>query len=201
MSNEKLILSARRSYKIIQVLQVLMIVSMVFLGITLVIFLYLWETGSSVAPSSISLGDVSFLRSESFRQEGPVSVASVLLGMISGIALTVLVWWGLSVLKRILLPMKEGRPFDVSVSVGIRRLALIILIGGFLQNLPQFIAGPLFPGNMELLRSILKEGAVERIQVNFHFSLGFVFVSLLLLLLSHVFRYGEELQRQSDETL
>ena len=43
--------------------------------------------------------------------------------------------------------------------------------------------------------------AVESVMYNYSIRLWFVAVALVLFFLSYVFRYGEDLQRESDETL
>ena len=42
---------------------------------------------------------------------------------------------------------------------------------------------------------------VSKITVSSEISLGNVLVGVLVIMLSYVFRYGEELQKQADETL
>jgi hypothetical protein len=42
---------------------------------------------------------------------------------------------------------------------------------------------------------------VKSVHVNVHLELGFILLAMALFLMSYIFRYGEELQRESDETL
>lgn len=49
--------------------------------------------------------------------------------------------------------------------------------------------------------SLLVSEKILHVTVNFNIDLSFIIVAAVLLLMSYVFRYGEELQLMSDETL
>ena len=51
------------------------------------------------------------------------------------------------------------------------------------------------------LLDYVKEGTIKSITVNSRIDLTFLAVFFILLLTSYIFRYGEELQQQVDETL
>ena len=76
------------------------------------------------------------------------------------------------IFRRVLRPMKEGRPFD-GAARQLRRLAWVTLAANLVLSCASQV----------------------------HLDLGFLGPGIFLLLLSFVFRYGEELQRQADETL
>ena len=96
--------------------------------------------------------------------------------------------YGLHIFRRILLPMKRGEPFAKSVSGDMRRLGWLVLIAG---------------GALSLANSIGQAYAVssELVVQTHRLDLSFLFVAAILFLFSYIFRYGEELQRLSDETL
>ena len=47
----------------------------------------------------------------------------------------------------------------------------------------------------------VKEGTIQSITSNYQIDLTFLVLFFILLLVSYIFRYGEELQQQVDETL
>jgi hypothetical protein len=102
--------------------------------------------------------------------------------------------------RKILCPMKEGRPFDLSVGVNIRKIGYASLALGVVQN-----ACLLFNtyAVMHVFRSgaLHVGGALKSITVNYTPDLTCLGTFLVLLLVSHIFNYGAQLQQQSDETL
>lgn len=63
-----------------------------------------------------------------------------------------------------------------------------------------------FCGEMEFVSHFLPERSASKnhvwsITVNFNFNLAFIIALFVLLLVSYIFQYGEELQKLSDETL
>ena len=201
MNNEKMIQTAKTSYTIVNIMEKIMIAALVLCVLGLCLLGYAWAVKAPVTESTISFGNVTFRLSEQYAPTDTIQIKSIMISILSAIVLVGIIFYGLSILKKILRPMKEGRPFDVSVSDGIRKLGYAVLAGGLIRYVTQVLTDYMFRERYELLRSLFKEGAVEHMQVTYSFSIGFLFVALLLFLLSYVFRYGEELQRQSDETL
>ena len=98
--------------------------------------------------------------------------------------------YGLHIFRRILQPMKQGLPFASSVSGDMRRLGWFVLItGGALSVLGMF--------DRQIITTPSDVIALERQPVD----LTFLVISAIVFLFSYIFRYGEELQRLSDETL
>lgn len=201
MNDEKLIRFAKTSYTIVNVLQKIMIVVFALFGLSFGTLLFAWNSGLPGIRNTISLGNVALKLGDETAVAETVLIPNMIITMVGAALMVAIVFYGMSVLKNILRPMKEGRPFDVSVSDGIRKLGYLVLAGGVVRQTVEFVTDRLFLGDFELLRSLFKEGAVEGISYQFHFSLSFIFVAIILFLLARVFRYGEELQRQSDETL
>lgn len=110
-------------------------------------------------------------------------------------------WYFIRVLREILAPMKEGRPFESGVSKKIMKLGVLTLIGGVFGEIVSSLVSYLDAKCYDLER-IFNLDAVDRYSFDADSSLvGFIIAALVLAFLSCVFRYGEELQRQSDETL
>lgn len=102
--------------------------------------------------------------------------------------------------RDILAPMKSGSPFHNSVSINVKSLAKYVCVLGIALNVQDILSNNLMEKTYNLSNVILG-GQVTHITVNNVFDLSFLFIAGILLLLSFVFRYGEQLQQLSDETL
>ena len=125
---------------------------------------------------------------------------SIIVGLIIAIITCAVAWLCLRKIREILSPMKEGRPFAEGISKRIRQLALIILVGGGIAEVGGAIA-QVFAIKAYDLATLFNNASIDYTTYNYNFSLWFVVVALILFFLSYVFHYGEELQRESDETL
>ena len=103
-------------------------------------------------------------------------------------------------IQAILAPMKNGEPFHNTVSVQLGKIAKYVCALGIFMNLEKIISNILLVKAYDLNLLLLSE-KVPHAEFHFDFDLNFLLVSGILLLLSYVFRYGEELQQLSDETL
>lgn len=107
---------------------------------------------------------------------------------------------GVGYIREILQPMKEEKPFASIVSTNLKKLATLSIRLGILYNVillsEQIIAFFVFD-----LPSLLISEKITHVGGMFRIDLSFVIYWAILLLLSYVFRYGEELQQLSDETL
>lgn len=108
--------------------------------------------------------------------------------------------FGLQLLRNILTPMKEGKPFDNTVSTNLRKLGWLTVIGSIAYSVISTLSLH-FISNLYDLTTLFIDGSVDGIMVNYRYNIAFLIVAALLFLLSYIFRYGEELQQQSDETL
>ena len=97
-------------------------------------------------------------------------------------------------------PIKSGEPFRSGVSSTIKRLALICLVGGAVVGIAKVI-GEWMMYRIIDAQSLFDPAVVVNVTPDYDIDLGFIGVAALLYMLSLVFRCGEELQQQSDETL
>ena len=109
------------------------------------------------------------------------------------------VWYALKILREILSPMKEGRPFERGVSEKIRRLGWITLIGGAILEVANVIASKFELAAYDL--TTIFSSNVEKVESVARINLWFVIAALILFFLAYIFHYGEQLQKESDETL
>ena len=103
-------------------------------------------------------------------------------------------------IRQILKPMVENKPFDATVSVNLKKLAKYALILGITVNVIELLSSIALVRGYDLDLLIMHE-TIPHAEFQFTFDFSFLPVWGLLLLLSYVFRYGEELQQLSDETL
>lgn len=108
-------------------------------------------------------------------------------------------WYFLGVTRSILSPMKEGRPFETGISDKIRKLGWTTLIGGGVSELVKAIAQTLQFNSYNIEK--LVSPAVKELNYSADFSFWFVGAALIIFFLAYIFRYGEGLQKESDETL
>ena len=102
------------------------------------------------------------------------------------------------IFRRVLRPMKEGRPFD-GAARQLRRLAWVTLAANLVLSLGEYLVRLRFYRGLDL--QVFLSERVLSCASQVHLDLGFLGPGIFLLLLSFVFHYGEELQRQADETL
>ena len=107
---------------------------------------------------------------------------------------------GVGYIREILQPMTEEKPFDSIVSTNLKKLARLSINLGILLNLIT-----LFEQIMTVfaydLPGLLVSQKITHVGGLFTLDLTFLIYWAILLLLSYVFRYGEQLQQLSDETL
>lgn len=122
-------------------------------------------------------------------------LASTILALAAG-------WYCLRVLRQVLVPMKQGEPFAAGISGLLRKLGWTVLVGGFLVEAGLRLS-EIFYLRAYRVAELFNHPSVESVRVagNTPVHPWFLYAGLLLFFLSFVFRYGEELQKESDETL
>ena len=201
MKNEKFIKSSVVIDKILKIIQGFVIagiiVAAVFIPLTAIFGEKVIADASTLAWDGLKIelaGDyLNYLNI-------PEVKISIIVTLITAIIALAVAWLCIKKLREILSPMKEGRPFEAGISQKIRRLGLIILIGGAVTEVCRAV-GSIFESKAYNLDMLFNNTAIEHVSSNFEISLWFVVAALILFFLSYIFRYGEELQRESDETL
>ena len=107
---------------------------------------------------------------------------------------------GVGYIREILLPMKEEKPFDSIVSTNLKKLAKLSITLGILYNII-ILSEQIMTAFVYDLPQLLISEKIVHVDGMFQVDLTFLVCWAALLLLSYVFRYGEELQQLSDETL
>ena len=107
---------------------------------------------------------------------------------------------GIGYIREILHPMTEGKPFDSIVSTNLKKLAKLSIELGILYNILLLIDQIMTVFVYDIPGLLISE-KITHVGGMFNIDLTFLIYWAFLMLLGYVFRYGEELQQLSDETL
>lgn len=106
----------------------------------------------------------------------------------------------LRVLDRILWPMSLGKPFAPDVAPSLKKLAWFSLIGGIMYEFCTNI-WPTIILNQQDLETFFNMEIIQEISLDHSMNFWFLPIFLFLMLIGHVFEYGQQLQKLEDETL
>lgn len=199
MNNSKMIKSSIIIDRFLRIFQVFMIA----LAAVSVIFIILsFAVGEKIVQdaSCIELGNLSLYISESAIPNYPALRKAIVIDFASSIVMVTAGWYLLHVIRQILKPMKDGSPFESGVSSKVRKLAWTTLIGGAVIEVCR-VCGIIAELKAYDLQLLLNNETVQKFTYNYSFNMSFIVVAGILFFLSLVFRYGESLQQESDETL
>lgn len=156
----------------------------------------MWRNGTY----SLELGHVTL----ELIPDGAIPAETTRLGVISGLIFCIpVLLFGvkcLAIVQDILTPMTQGQPFDVNVSRNLRKLSFIALAAGAILEIGKIGLSALHLSSIRL-DALFNPELVAGYTVEHVFNMDFILLFAVLYLMSHVFRYGQELQQLSDETL
>ena len=159
--------------------------------------------GEKMLTSTAMSLDLNFLKihlSDAYDVFTPMVQLHMLTMMVSATVVLWLFGYGLSLVRKVLAPMKQGRPFEAHIPGVLRRIAWLVIIGGTVTQVLGIINKALimkaFP-----IEEIFSSPAVDHIETMLNFDLNYVILGCVILFLSYVFQYGQTLQQESDETL
>ena len=107
---------------------------------------------------------------------------------------------GVGYIRQILRPMMDEKPFDRIVSTNLRKLARLSINLGILANVI-LLADQIMAVFVYDLPALLISEKITQVNGMFNVDLTFLIYWAILMLLSYVFAYGEQLQQLDDETL
>ncbi len=107
---------------------------------------------------------------------------------------------GIGYIRQILKPMIEEKPFDSIVSTNLQKLAKLSVVIGILVNVI-ILSEQIMTVFVYDLPGLLITEKISHVTGMFQIDLTFIVYWAILMLLSYVFRHGEQLQQLSDETL
>ena len=149
--------------------------------------------------SGISISDVEFEFAEPMMVSTTFLVVDMSTVMVMALIVIATTCYLIKVLRNVLTPMIAGQPFGGTVSGNIKKLGIAIIVGGIILDVAQAVGSSVLLYRYNI-PSLLSEN-ISHINVNSEISLSNVLIGVLVIMLSYVFRYGEELQKQADETL
>ncbi len=201
MENKKLMKSATVIDRILKILQGFAIAGVIVSAIFIPLTAILGEKIIAKA-SDLNLGvlDVKLAGDPFSYLDIPNIKVSIIVMLIGMILTSAAIWYCLRVLREILAPMKSGQPFAEGISGKIRKLGWTVLIGGFVVEIGRLLS-QIFEVRAYQIERLLNMDAIAAVDFNYTLNLWFVFAALILFFLSFIFRSGEALQKESDETL
>lgn len=172
-------------------------------GVALIAVAYLFKMDPEFIGSDYEMLDVGFLELE----VAPAFAPSKWL-VLAQAALTLLVSCrlfydgrrGIGYVREILEPMIEEKPFDSIVSTNLKKLAKLSIVIGILVNIIT-LSEQIMTVFVYDLPGLLISDKIVHITGMFKIDLTFLIYWAILMLLSYVFQYGQQLQQLSDETL
>ena len=122
------------------------------------------------------------------------------MGTLLSVELICFVIYAIKVARRILAPMKEGLPFDESVSKNLKNLGILTLIGGGVWSAAKAILEAT-AYNVYEISEMFRPERITGVELEIMLDTTFLIIAAVIFLLSYIFKYGAELQKLSDETL
>jgi len=96
--------------------------------------------------------------------------------------------------------MKEGLPFDESISKNLKNLGILTLIGGGIWSITNVIVDTT-TFNAYQINELFRPEMITNVELSVSLDTTFLVIAAVIFLLSYIFQYGAELQKLSDETL
>ncbi|MDO4198050.1 MAG: hypothetical protein Q4D13_03540 [Erysipelotrichaceae bacterium] len=196
MKNSKLISSAKFMDTIAKIIQILLMVGVWICGVTAVLLLAAYFLMPDALSSVITVAGEP-LDANTYGSLVTTLIYALVFACVLGGLAVLLYWYVAKIIREILAPMKEGLPFIEGVSKKIRKLGWVVLISGIAASL----IGPITGGVMTSMINQIPEIAGTANNSTYTMNMNFIFTSLIIFFLSYVFAYGEELQKEADETL
>lgn len=168
----------------------------------LVAFLTLIFGGKMFAEGAVTL-DLDFVKfylNDHAHMNEPFMKYYVFAATLGGGIICFLVYYVSKVLRKILAPMKNGRPFESGISENLKKVGWGVLIGGFLSE-SVGIAARILLIKAYSIDELFASSAVAKTEFIFPMNLDFVLIACVIFFLSYIFTYGQVLQQESDETL
>ena len=128
------------------------------------------------------------------------AVQMKLVQLLSAVVITFIGCCAIRVLKRILLPIEVGQPFRRGISADILTLSKCAFWLGMAENLSSMACVILIENHYDL-PSLLVRDSVTGVSIDWDPKLAWFIAAAVLVILSMVFRQGEQLQTLADETL
>ncbi len=148
----------------------------------------------------ITLGSAKLTLADDALPQGNAAKAHFISGLILADVRFALGCVLVKMIRDIIKPMADGRPFGNNISNGLKKLAIFSLVGGAALEIINFVS-VLWTYHAYDVQSLFNSEKVVSFDISHNSYGGFVVAAIVLFVLSYIFKYGEELQTQVDETL
>ena len=202
MNQERLIGTAKRLDKILKVVQIVNIVGgvLVIFGFLILNIAYLVNSENVNTADIIKFSTGEFSLELATGAEMGIDLAYGWVNCVWTVALLAILWIGFRYVRKIMVPMMEGNPFDRSISDYLKKLSFLTLVYGIIGNMGAAMITSMKMNHYQLERLVDGKNILAIIP-DYRLELGFLIVFFVFLLASYIFKYGAELQQLSDETL
>lgn len=185
----------RIAYKLMQVAGIILLVS---IGICIVAQFV--DKLPMAELTSVSVSDVELTFKEPMLIDSSKAVIEMVVTLVVALLVIGITCYMIKLLRKVLAPMIVGQPFDGTVSKNIKKLGIAVIVNGLAIDIAESVMSSMAFYMYDIAELVLSDN-ISKIMVNSEVSLDSVLVGVLVIMLSHVFRYGEQLQQQADETL
>ena len=199
MSNKKMVSTARNLDTILKIMEGFMMAFAIVFAV-FVVLMKIFKEKMVMGSFSLDLSFVKLYLNDEYNGIPSTILNHMELLLTVGSMGGLVILYVVKVLRSILSPMKEGRPFDMKVAKGLRKLAWVILIGGGVIQAVSTVGSMLLAKNLPM-DVIFSSPAIESVEYVFTMDFGFVWMFVVVMLLARIFEYGQQLQLESDETL
>ncbi|MBQ9148788.1 MAG: DUF2975 domain-containing protein [Oscillospiraceae bacterium] len=153
-------------------------------------------------PGTLSL-DLDFIKihlAEDYQTISNMMKIYTIVSLVSVGVLCLMVHRISTLVRQILAPMKDGRPFENHIPANLKKIAWLVLIGGAIAEVLGIVARILIT-HAYPMGQIFSSPAVAKLEYVYNMDFTFVLIAGILLFLSYIFSYGQALQQEADETL
>ena len=172
-------------------------------GVALIVAAYILKLDPEFIGTGYENFDIGFLELTIAKEYAP-SKWQVLLHAAITLAVSCRLFYdgrrGMGYIRQILQPMIEEKPFTAIVSTNLKKLARLSITLGILFNII-ILSDQIMSVFVYDLPGLLISEKITHVAGMFNVDLSFLIYWAILMLLSYVFRYGEQLQQLDDETL
>lgn len=198
MDNKKMVNSAKNLDTIAKVSGVCFrIVGIICIILTVVILAF----GNKVnATNSITLGFIKMYLTDKVNINTGYMQLYLAVGLLVVSVLCFMIDFGVKLIRRVLSPMKDGRPFEADIPANLKKMAWVVLIGGAIVQIIGIVERIILI-NACPVEQIINMDAITKLEYTFTIDFNFVLGFCIIMFLSYIFSYGQILQKESDETL
>lgn len=183
------------AYKLMQVAGIILLVS---IGICIVAQFV--DKLPMAELTSVSVSDVELIFKEPMLIDSSKAVIEMVVTLVVALLVIGITCYMIKLLRKVLAPMIVGQPFDGTVSKNIKKLGIAVIVNGLAIDVVESVMSSMAFYMYDIAELIVSDN-ISKIMVNSELSLDSILVGVLVIMLSYVFHYGEQLQQQADETL